>query len=123
MKPKKELLEAARRDGSWERIDKVLSLAYLLHSEAFLLYDEVDDLLRSHGLLMGRTKQLSNRLHKAYDEYFKDFSELAGSGGDKAHNYFGDLDSLSRLIHEWANLPEKWEPSPQNENKGNGQDS
>lgn len=109
MGPKKELLEKAKKDGAMERIDKVLSLAYLLQSKAYMLYDEADDLLRSYGLLIGETKMLHNRLCKAFDEYFKDFSKMIDNQTAK-NNYFTDVDSFSRFVHSWAELPEKFEP-------------
>lgn len=109
MKPKKELLEAARRDGSWDRIDKVLSLAYLLQSKAYMLYDEADDLLRSHGLLIGRTKMLSNRVRKDYEDYFNDFKELMPDAR-RSGEYFSDLDDFSKRLHLWAGVPEDWKP-------------
>lgn len=65
MRPKKQLIEAAKKDGTFDRINQLLSLAYLIRNKAYALTEEADDLLRSHGLLIGRTKQLSSRLEKA----------------------------------------------------------
>lgn len=79
-------------------VDKVLSLAYLLQSKAYMLYDEADDLIRQYGLLMGETKMLHNRLCKAFDDYFKDFTKMIEKPTAKEH-YFADLDSFSRIVH------------------------
>lgn len=109
MRPKKQLIEAAKKDGTFDRINQLLSLAYLIRNKAYALTEEADDLLRSHGLLIGRTKQLSSRLEKAFDEYVNDFKDLIRSSNSK-EEFFGDYDSFSRMVHAWAELPENFTP-------------
>lgn len=114
MDVKKKYLERARKDGAIERIDRLLSLAYLLQSKAYMLYDDVDDLMRSYGLLIGETKMLHNKLCKAFDDYFNDFKKLINNPTAN-RNYFEDVESFSRFVHAWAELPEKFEPYDEKE--------
>lgn len=109
MKPKKILIDYARKTGRMDRINQLLSLAYLLHSQAFLLYDEADTLMRECGLCVGRTKALSSQLSTLYDKYLSDFSGMI-IDKDEKRKYFADLDELGHKLHEWAKVPEKWEP-------------
>lgn len=107
MKPKKILIDYAQKSGRIDRVNQLLSLAYTLHSKAFLLYDEADDIMRECGLCIGKLKSLSTQLSTLYDAYFKNFSELIVDNSEK-RRYFNDLQELSEIVHKWAKVPEKW---------------
>lgn len=109
MKAKKTLIEAAKRNGTFTRVDKVLSLAYLCRQLSYTLYGEADYLLRTGGLLIGETKKLSTRLDKAFDDYFNDFKQMIDNDTAKS-NFFADYESFSRMVHAWAELPEDFTP-------------
>lgn len=108
MKPKKILIDYARKSGRMDRVNQLLSLAYTLHSKAFLLYDEADEIMKECGLCLGQLKALSTQLSTLYDRYFKNFSELIVENSEK-QRYFNDLQELSEIVHKWAKAPEKWE--------------
>lgn len=109
MKPKKQLIDRAKRDGTFQRVDRLLSLAYLLHNKAYQLYDETADLLADHGLLIGETKRHAARLLKAYEAYFDDFKQLIADG-QPTRDFFADFDDFSRTVHRWADIPQDWQP-------------
>ena len=114
MRPKKEFIERLKNDRTLDRINNVLSLAYLLQSKAYMLYDEADELLRNGGLLMGETKKYSNKLRKSFDEYFNDFKSLI-TNESTLKSYFKDLDDFSRMVHVWAELPVNFTPEKNKE--------
>lgn len=97
MRPKKEQLEAIRANGDWARVVRDLSAAYLLVNMAMGRYLEATDRLREHGLNLGRTKQLDNRLEKAFDEYIQDFAKMVDSCGQQMH-FAHDFDELTPLV-------------------------
>ena len=67
MKPKKSLVDAAVKDGSMDRLNMLLSAAHLLNCEANSLIEEVADVMRAKGLLLGDLKKLHNDFLKCAD--------------------------------------------------------
>lgn len=57
MRPKKQLIELAIKDGSMDRLDMLLSAAHLLNSEANNLIEEASDVMLAKGLLLGDLKR------------------------------------------------------------------
>ena len=76
MRPPKALIEAAKQSGDLDRVNSRLSAAYLLVNVAVDLYLESQDILRRHGLMLGESKQKSNRLQASFDDYIQDFGLL-----------------------------------------------
>lgn len=109
MLPKKALVQKAIKDGSMDRINKLLSLSMLLNAISNSLSDESADILRSHDLLVGPIKQKHTAMMRAADAFFKDFSTMI-TNPDCKKNLFEDLDSLQGIIFKWAKLDNDWEP-------------
>lgn len=105
MKPKKALIENAKKDGSIDRMNQLLSAAYLLNTEASNLIGEAEDILREHGLMMGELKQLQNNFTKAADRYFAEFSTL--SEKDKVMDYFLDYEAFDNWFRKWSHTERK----------------
>lgn len=109
MKPKKQLIESAIKDGSIERLNMLLSAAHLLNSEANSLVEEASDVMEAKGLLLGNLKRLHNDFVKCADRYFKEFETLVTT--QKATmDYFNDLQGFDKAFREWAKVPAEWEP-------------
>lgn len=106
--PKKAIREKFHKAGLDRRINELLSAAYLLHSVAYLYYDEADELLKQSGFRMSQTKQLNIDLRRAYNRYFRDFAELvertdAGREADARtckRNYYADLDRYTPVLQK-----------------------
>lgn len=94
MRPKKEQLEAIRANGDWARVLRDLSAAYLLVNIAVGRYLEASDRLNEHGLILGHTKQLANRLQKSFDDYIQDFGKMVETCGEQMH-FAQDYDELT----------------------------
>lgn len=70
MKAKKHLLDKAKQDGAAQRINELISVSYMLISEALVLQSEADDTLRKYGLVYAEIKHRANALQKEFDKYF-----------------------------------------------------
>ena len=99
MKPKKQLIETAVKDGSIDRMNMLLSAAHLLNCEANSLIEEASDVMLAKGLLLGNLKKLHNDFVKCADRYFREFATLVTTDKSKM-DMFGDLDGFDlSLIH------------------------
>lgn len=103
MKPKKELLERARRDGAAQRINELISASYMLISEALVLQSEADDTLRKYGLVYAEIKQRANALQKEFDKYFSCVKTMITEDEQK-EAYFTDLDNFDKIFRKYAKL-------------------
>lgn len=104
MQAKKELWERARRDGADRKVNQLLSAAYLLVSEAYVLYSEAESELRRYGLLLGQTKHLLGAVERTMNRYFDQFKGAVKP--QERANYFEDLDALDKAYRRWARLVE-----------------
>ncbi|WP_270409262.1 hypothetical protein [Bacteroides fragilis] len=93
MKPKKQLIETAVKDGSIDRMNMLLSAAHLLNCEANSLIEEASDV----------------DFVKCADRYFREFATLVTTDKSKM-DMFGDLDGFDKSFREWAKVPADWEP-------------
>lgn len=109
MKPKKNLVDIAVKDGSMERLNTLLSAAHLLNCEANSLIEEASDVMKAKGLLLGDLKKLHNDFIKCADRYFKEFSTLVISEKSKM-DMFGDLQGFDEAFRNWAKVPAEWKP-------------
>lgn len=109
MRPPKQLLEAARRDGTLDRLNQLLSASQILLAEANNLIEEASDVIAAHGLMMGDLKQLHNRFTKAADNYFREFSTMVVKEETKM-DMFGDIDTFDDSFRKWAKVPKGWKP-------------
>lgn len=103
MRPPKNIVERAKANGSIDRASILLSAAYLLNSEAYMLIDEAADILHSNGLMMGELKKLQNAFTKSADRYFADFAAMIGESG-KEKEYFTDLEDFDKAFRKWAKI-------------------
>ena len=105
MQAKKECWERARRDGADRRVNELLSAAYLLVSEAYVLYGEAEGELKKYGLLLGETKHLLAAVERTMNRYFDQFKG-AVAPAERGH-YFEDLDAFDKAFRRWAKLGEQ----------------
>lgn len=109
MKPKKQLIDHAIKDGSMERMNMLLSAAHLLNCEANNLVEEASDVMAAKGLLLGDLKKLHNDFVRCADRYFKEFATLIT--GDKCKmDMFDDLEGFDKAFREWSKVPDDWKP-------------
>ena len=105
MQAKKECWERARRDGADRRVNELLSAAYLLVSEAYVLYGEAEGELKKYGLLLGETKHLLAAVERTMNRYFDQFKGVV-QPAERRH-YFEDLDAFDKAFRRWAKLGEQ----------------
>lgn len=99
MTPKKQAIEAAKTDGTIDKAGLDISAAYLLVNVAVDLYMEAHLNLRSHGLLIGDSLRLANRLQAAFDNYIMDFGLFVRRSGNEM-TFAKDFDELRpALLH------------------------
>lgn len=103
---KKSLIDKARESGAYQRINELVSAAYLLISEAYLLQQEADEELRKYGLVQQEIKQRTNAMQKEFDKYFRCVASIITDPEQKT-NYFHDLDDFNRKFRTYAKLEEQ----------------
>lgn len=118
MKAKKDLIDAAVKDGSIDRMNMLLSAAHLLNCEANSLVEEASDIMQERGLLLGQLKKMHNDFMRCADRYFSEFANMVTTEKSKM-DLFGDLDEFNESFRKWAKIPADWEPlkQDQDENK------
>lgn len=105
---KKKAVDKALQIGVIDRLNTLLSGAYLLNSVASVLIGKSEVLLEGHGLMMGELKFLHNNVNRAMDKYTRDFASL--SKKEKQRDWMRDVDALYDLFMRWQNIPMQWEP-------------
>lgn len=118
MRPKKQLIEAAQKDGSMTRLNQLLSASHILLCEANSLVEEASDLMLEQGLMLGEIKQLHNRFVQSADNYFKEFASMVDTESRKM-DMFGDMDSFDAYFREWAKVPKGWKREKQEQYEEN----
>lgn len=105
--PKPSLRRKFHEAGLDRKTNVLLSAAYMLHSVAYGFYDEADEILKENGIRMSLTKQLNDQLRRAYNAYFRDFSELIERTDAERKNpadrtckkdYFRDIDRYTPIL-------------------------
>lgn len=109
MKPKKDLIEAAEKDGSMDRVNQLLSASQILLCEANNLIEEASDLMDAKGLLLGSIKKLHSDFLRCADKYFDEFATLIITHDSKM-DMFSDLDGFDKAFRKWAKVPNDWKP-------------
>lgn len=104
---KKITIERAKENGVIERMNVLLSAAYLLNSEASLVMARCETLLQRNGLLLGRLKMLTNRLNGAFDMYCREFASMIKTDESK-QGYISDITEFDDLFFLWNALPKGW---------------
>lgn len=104
---KKSVIERAKENGVIERMNVLLSAAYLLNSEASLVMARCETLLQRNGLLLGRLKMLTNRLNGAFDMYCREFADMIKTDESK-QGYISDITEFDDLFFMWNALPKEW---------------
>lgn len=104
---KKSTIERAKENGVIERMNVLLSAAYLLNSEASLVLARCETMLERNGLLLGRLKMLTNRLNGAFDQYCKEFSSMILTDESK-QGFITDIDEFDELFFMWNAIPREW---------------
>lgn len=105
---KKSTIERAKDNGVIERMNILLSAAYLLNSETSLIMARCETMLARNGLLLGRIKMLTNRLNGAFDQYCKEFSSMILTDESK-QGYIKDITEFDDLFFMWNALPKDWQ--------------
>lgn len=103
MKPKEEIIERARGNGSIAKASMLLSAAYLLNSESSILVEEASDVLRRNGMRMGELKMFHERFIKSADMYFNCFASMI-KDAKQGDAYFKDLDEFDKVFRKWAKI-------------------
>ena len=103
MKAKKHLLDKAKQDGAAQRINKLISVSYMLISEALVLQSEADDTLRKYGLVYAEIKQRANALQKEFDKYVSCVKTRITDDAQK-EAYFTDLGNFDKIFRKYAKL-------------------
>lgn len=109
MKPKKELIERARSNGSIERLNILLSASHILNCTSNQYAEEAASLMEENGLLIGRLKQLHNNFLKSADQYFSEFARMIFEQETKM-DLFSNMESFDRVFRQWSRIEKDWEP-------------
>lgn len=69
MKAKKETIDKAIANGSFAKIDRILSASHILTEMSDYLTSEADDIARDNNLMLGEVKQMQTNYSKVHDRY------------------------------------------------------
>ena len=108
MKPRKEVVDRAYKDGAIDKAALMLALSYVTLSAANNFMDEANDYIKPYGLNVGEIKQAHNNFMKSADRYFHICWEMFGKECS-ALDYFSDLENLEKSIKEWVDIETKIE--------------
>lgn len=106
MKPRKEIVDKAYKDGAIDKAALMLALSYVTLSAANNFIDEANDYIEPYGLKIGELKMAHNNFMKSADRYFKACLDMF-SKDCSAIDYFSDLESLEKAIKEWSGVEDK----------------
>lgn len=107
MKPRKEIIDKAYKDGAIDKAAFLFALAYVTISTGNNIMEESNDWLDKYGLNIGEVKQAHNQFVKSADKYFRICWDIF-SKECSVMDYFKDLDDLERRIKEWSDLETKF---------------
>ena len=107
MKPKKEKIERAINNGSFDRVNRLLSAAHVMVCVANGYAEEAQDLLKSNELSLGELKKAFNSYQKAADVYFKEFASMVTN---EKMTMFSDMEEVDQIFRDWAKLEKDWKP-------------
>lgn len=109
MKPKDSLIDRARKNGSIERLNVLLSASHILNCTANQYVDEASELMEKNGLMFGRLKQLHRNFVKSADMYFREFASMVSTEESKM-DMFSDMDSFDNVFRQWSKIEKNWQP-------------
>lgn len=101
------MIERAKENGVIERMNILLSAAYLLYSETSLVMARCETMLERNGLLLGRLKWLTNHLNGAFDLYCREFASMIKTDASK-QGYVQDITEFDELFFTRNALPKDW---------------
>lgn len=102
MKPRKEIVERAMKNGAMDRVNQLLSANQILMAASTSLVEEAQSLLEANGLFIGLLKQKSNNVVKAFDIYFTEFAQMVPK--EMKLPMFRDIDDFNYAFRRWAKL-------------------
>lgn len=105
MRAPKKAIQRAEANGSMQKVNYLLSAAYLLTAEANNLIEEAADVLRRNGLLIGELKKYHGDFVKSADRFFQDFQTMIDSP-DRRGAFFKDLEDFDVAFRKWSKILE-----------------
>lgn len=112
MLPKKQLVERAKKNGSFTKVNRLLSLSHIILCVSNQYIEEASDLLKENGLKIGEIKKFYNNFTYSADLYFKEFAKMITDSEAKM-DMFTDMTSLEALIRKWSKIDERDETQPE----------
>ena len=101
MKAKKEIIDKAIKNGTFKRVNVLISASHILMCVANNLFSEAGELLEENQMVFGELKPVLSAYHKAADRYFKYFSQLVLNDSCKM-DMFNDMEEFERKVRDWA---------------------
>lgn len=106
------VVELALQSGILDRVSRLLSATYLLHVESLTLVDDAEELLKDHGLMVGRLITLSKKLNIAYNDFFEEFGKLIPR--EKIEQWEADYSKFDEMFRAFAELDDEFKPNVEN---------
>ena len=102
------LAEIATQTGVIHRVNKLLSVNYILHSQSAVFLAEIEEILNDAGLRGGKLISLAKRLNNAFDDYFKEFSKMVPK--EQVQNWADDLSAFDGIFRKFSSPTDEFEP-------------
>lgn len=105
---RKAFHEIAVQSGVIERVVKLLSADYLLHSQSAVLLSDIEETLANNGLSGGRLISKARKMNDAFNDYFEEFSKLIAK--EQVQNWADDLTKFGEIFQQFAGIETEFTP-------------
>lgn len=103
------LIRIAKESGAIDRMNELLSAAYLLRSYATSLENECDEIMQSCDLRVGLLKQLAVRNDSIFQAYTDEFNKCI-TDEQKRLALCEDYEKFEEVFLAFSKIEKKWEP-------------
>lgn len=100
--------EIAVQSGVIERVVRLLSANYLLHSQSAVLLSDIEETLANNGLSGGRLVSKAKKMNDAFNDYFDTFSKLIAK--EQVQNWADDLTKFGGVFQQFAGIETEFTP-------------
>lgn len=110
------LVRIAKETGAIDRMNELLSAAYLLRSYATSLENECDEIMQNCDLRIGLLKQLAVRNDSIFQAYTDEFNKCI-TDGQKRLALCEDFEKFEEVFLDFSKIEKQWEPKQVSEQR------
>lgn len=108
MRPKKIHIDKAIKNGSLERINKLIAGSHMLMMTANNYIEEATDLMLKCRIFRGELKMKHTNFVKSADEYLEEYATMVHP--NHKMDMFKDIDSFDIVFRAWSKIEKNFTP-------------